>query len=181
MEKLSIGEKIKFARERAGLTQKELGEKVGVTGVTIMRYENNQRGLSYNMVSALSKVLGVSLLVDYDFFEMQKEDYRYSTAYQRASNAFYSVLESAYGKAKEYRGDEEIGLERYFVYENGGDPFALVDSDIDIIADAAFAVIERLVDNFRMTPQEADDHIKEVQRNTKKLLAEEGKNSFPTR
>ena len=37
------GERLKAAREAAGLTQEELGQRVGVTGVTIMRYEKNQR------------------------------------------------------------------------------------------------------------------------------------------
>ena len=37
------GTRIKAAREAAQLTQEQLGEKVGVTGVTIMRYEKNQR------------------------------------------------------------------------------------------------------------------------------------------
>lgn len=40
---MTVGEQIKALRENAGLTQTELGEKVGVSGVAIMRYEKNKR------------------------------------------------------------------------------------------------------------------------------------------
>lgn len=40
---MSIGQRIKAAREHAGITQVELGEKIGVSGVAIMRYEKGTR------------------------------------------------------------------------------------------------------------------------------------------
>lgn len=40
---MKIGEKIKLARKRAGLTQEQLGKKIGVTGVAVMRYERGER------------------------------------------------------------------------------------------------------------------------------------------
>lgn len=60
---MSIGELIKTARENAGLTQVELGEKIGVTGVAIMRYEKGQRQPRLEQLQAIASVLGVS--VDY--------------------------------------------------------------------------------------------------------------------
>jgi len=38
---MGIGNKIKEARERMGLTQIELGEKLGITGSAVTNYENN--------------------------------------------------------------------------------------------------------------------------------------------
>lgn len=38
---MGIGYRIKEARERLGLTQTELGKKIGVTGSAITNYENN--------------------------------------------------------------------------------------------------------------------------------------------
>ena len=40
---LNTGEKIKLARKRAGLTQKELGEKLGITYQQIGQYENGKK------------------------------------------------------------------------------------------------------------------------------------------
>ena len=40
---MEIGESIKKFRENKGLTQKQLGELIGVTAVTITRYENEKR------------------------------------------------------------------------------------------------------------------------------------------
>lgn len=54
------GENIKAAREAKGMTQEELGKKIGVTGVTIMRYEKNQRKPNLDILFQLSDVLGVS-------------------------------------------------------------------------------------------------------------------------
>lgn len=55
-----IGERIKYHRERLSLTQEELGQKIGVTGVTIMRYEKGQREPSFNQIEALSEFFDVS-------------------------------------------------------------------------------------------------------------------------
>lgn len=55
-----LGDNIKAAREAAGLTQEELGAKIGVTGVTIMRYEKGQREPKIDVVTKIADVLGVT-------------------------------------------------------------------------------------------------------------------------
>lgn len=57
----SIGQRIKALRETAHLTQEQLGEKVGVTGVTIMRYEKGLRHPKLEMLGDISTVLGAPL------------------------------------------------------------------------------------------------------------------------
>ena len=54
------GARIKAAREAANLTQEQLGEKIGVTGVTIMRYEKNQREPRLKQLVAIVDALEVS-------------------------------------------------------------------------------------------------------------------------
>lgn len=56
-----VGENIKAAREAKGLTQEELGKRIGVTGVTIMRYEKSQRKPNLDVLFQLSDALGVSV------------------------------------------------------------------------------------------------------------------------
>lgn len=59
---MKFGPIIKAAREAAHLTQEQLGEKVGVSGVTIMRYEKGQRKPSFEQLAALAVALNVDLV-----------------------------------------------------------------------------------------------------------------------
>lgn len=63
---MTIGERIKAAREKAGLTQVQLGEKVGVSGVAIMRYEKGSREPRYDQLQRIAAALGVSI---YELFD----------------------------------------------------------------------------------------------------------------
>ncbi len=58
---LTIGERIKEKRETAGLTQEELGERLGVTGVAIMRYEKNQRQPRLEQLRRIAIALNTSV------------------------------------------------------------------------------------------------------------------------
>lgn len=57
----TLGSRIKWARERAGLTQGELADRVGVTaGSRVSEWENEHRQPSAPVLMALPGVLGVS-------------------------------------------------------------------------------------------------------------------------
>lgn len=58
---VGYGNRIKAAREAAHMTQEELGHKVGMTGVAIMRYEKEQREPSLQVIEDLASVLDVSI------------------------------------------------------------------------------------------------------------------------
>lgn len=65
-----IGERIKCARVKAGMSQKQLSEKLELMAVytcrgSISRIENKKRAVTDIEIDAISKVLGVSL--DYLF------------------------------------------------------------------------------------------------------------------
>ncbi|MGI6013704.1 MAG: helix-turn-helix domain-containing protein [Oscillospiraceae bacterium] len=62
----TCGEKIKKARESLNLTQEQLGEKIGVTGVTIMRYEKGLRQPRIEQLCAIADALdiGIDYLLD---------------------------------------------------------------------------------------------------------------------
>lgn len=66
---MSIGERIKRARENAGLTQVELGEKIGITGVAIMRYEKGKRQPSLEQLHRIADALKIDIydLIDSGF------------------------------------------------------------------------------------------------------------------
>lgn len=57
---ITIGDRIKAARNAAGLTQKELAEKFEVAEITIRQYESNKRGPRLVHIEKLAEILGVS-------------------------------------------------------------------------------------------------------------------------
>ena len=62
MTKPTAGELIKNARLAANMTQEELGEKIGVSGVTIMRYEKGQRTPKFATLQEIDKKLGSNIV-----------------------------------------------------------------------------------------------------------------------
>ncbi len=56
----TVGERIKWARERSGLTQKELGEKSNKSRSSIVQYEQGRIEAPVNVLEDLASVLDVS-------------------------------------------------------------------------------------------------------------------------
>lgn len=57
---MTIGQKIKMVRTLRGLTQKELGNMVGLTDVRIRQYEIDARNPKENLIGQLATALNVS-------------------------------------------------------------------------------------------------------------------------
>ena len=67
---MTSGEKIRRARRNAGLTQKELGKKLGMTQQQIAQYENGGRQAKFSTLNKIGYVLNISpyqLGDDYEF------------------------------------------------------------------------------------------------------------------
>lgn len=58
---MTVGEHIKAAREKAKMTQTELGNKIGVSGVAIMRYEKGQRQPRLEQLQRIADILEIPL------------------------------------------------------------------------------------------------------------------------
>lgn len=57
---MTIGDRIKIARTNAGLTQKELASRLGVTYQAVQAYEKNKvDDVPMNKIRIMAKVLGV--------------------------------------------------------------------------------------------------------------------------
>lgn len=57
---MEIGNRIKSARKKEGLTQKQLAEILNVSTITIQNYENNRRKPNIDMINKIAEALGVS-------------------------------------------------------------------------------------------------------------------------
>ena len=61
MDQIKIGKFIAALRKERGMTQEQLGEKLGVTNKTVSRWENGNYMPDVEMLSLLSKEFGVSM------------------------------------------------------------------------------------------------------------------------
>jgi transcriptional regulator with XRE-family HTH domain len=57
---LHIGKRIRFLRERRGLTQKQLGELAGLIEATVRKYEIGQRNPKPDQIKLIADALGVT-------------------------------------------------------------------------------------------------------------------------
>jgi len=55
-----LGEKLRVLREEQGLTTRQLGDILGVTGAHIVRIENGKKGPSVDLVARISRYFDVS-------------------------------------------------------------------------------------------------------------------------
>ena len=64
--RVTTGEKIRQARKEAGLTQKELGEKLKVSQAAIAQYENEKSNLQLHTIRKIADALdcSVNTLID---------------------------------------------------------------------------------------------------------------------
>lgn len=88
---MKIGDKIKESRKKAGLTQKELAEKVNVTTRCIQYYEGNIRK---PQTTEIIIKLAAALNVEVNYFLSERE-----LEIMRENEMFLGEAESKYGKS----------------------------------------------------------------------------------
>ncbi|MCM1234380.1 MAG: helix-turn-helix domain-containing protein [Ruminococcus flavefaciens] len=59
---MTVGKRIKEARKKAGLTQKELGERLGISYQTVAQWENDLRNPKQETLQRIANALNISLL-----------------------------------------------------------------------------------------------------------------------
>lgn len=59
--KIKVGQLIRDARKAKGLTQKELGEKLGVADSVITNYESGRQNLTIDTLQRIAEVLEVDV------------------------------------------------------------------------------------------------------------------------
>lgn len=70
---MSIGENIKKLRKREGLTQREFGEKVGLSEITIRRYEKEINTPTIEIINTIANKFNISVEDILDFTKEQEE------------------------------------------------------------------------------------------------------------
>lgn len=181
----AVGARIRQARISKGITQAELAKRLGVAYQNIGQWESEKRTPRIETLMKIGKALDVPWvwftrpeLFEHDF-ETAQTEYNKTAEQNRVHKAFFAVLEAVYGKSTEHVIHGEYGEERYWVYDNSGDPFALMSDDIEVVAEAACSVTKTLVKRFAVTEEETEVRIKEIQREESRLVAESKGEDFP--
>lgn len=60
-DSMTVGENVKKARKSKGLTQQELGERMGVTQATVNQYESGKRNPKLDTLNRIANALGVNV------------------------------------------------------------------------------------------------------------------------
>lgn len=81
-----VGEKIKLSREKAGMTQKQLAKKLGVSEGFINEIESGKKVVNENVMERISKVLG-SQINDISF-SFEEETFNDKTAASAGSTVY---------------------------------------------------------------------------------------------
>lgn len=99
---MNVGEKIRIARISKGMTQEELGKKLGVQKSAIAKYENGRVvNIKRSTLKKISDILGLApseLIFDaYIEEEQKKNDIQADIILRmRTDNEFMSAIESLY-------------------------------------------------------------------------------------
>lgn len=174
------GERIKEARLNASMTQDALGKAIGVKGVTIMRYEKNQREPGFEQLQAIADATGVTLwfLMGADETDTVEKSQRQAVEGKKYAAVFESVetaLQALYGKKRDVPVKGKKLNSSVEVYGEGESAIAFVgDESKGMIVDAVLNLIETLVKYVGLKPEEAikqelelidrDDFIEQVEK-----------------
>lgn len=63
--KEQVGKLIRETRKAKGLTQKELGERIGVAESTLSRFENGEQNLTLETLARISDALETNIFIDF--------------------------------------------------------------------------------------------------------------------
>lgn len=103
MNQMTIGKLIRDARKKKGLTQKELGERLEVSDVSIAQWENGIRNPRFETRQKLAKALDIDIVELMS--ETEKQDYfdLFGTDAERVGFALVKLKERMEVKVRELR------------------------------------------------------------------------------
>lgn len=107
MDTKKIGLFLSILRKNRGLTQEQLGERLGVTNKTVSRWENGNYLPPVEMLQALSELYGITINEILSGEVLNPEEYR-----DRAEETIKSVLEASPFSLKEKRAYFEAKWKR---------------------------------------------------------------------
>ena len=107
-----IGDQIKAARKKYGMTQVELGNKIGVKGATVTRYEKGVIIPNFDTLKKIANALSI------DITELLSDEQLDSRRLNAANYGLLAVLETVYDSVN-LKWDQEYNYDGVPVEPNG--------------------------------------------------------------
>lgn len=150
---MKISETIKLYRKSAGLTQKGLADKTGLSIGTIQGYEQGKYIPKIENIEKIARALNVHVVdiksdLTYEE-EKQTQEYIESEKYLASWNAILSLLTDIYGTVETISVDKGYSCGFFYLVGEKGNKFILHAEDIDALCDATLAAIPHLVNRLK--------------------------------
>lgn len=152
---MTTGQRIQQARKKAGLSQKQLGEKLGLSASMIGQWENDLRNPKRETLVKIAHALEISAAYFLGYIktiEAAEADY----FEKKIDDAIHDVLEKMYGKRTEKKisGDGDYLIETINIYGSGENAISIDEDGIYSITEAVKGVIRSLVHCMGEKPEE---------------------------
>ena len=99
--KKEFGQRVRYPRKIANLTQEELAEKTGLSPKTISYIENSKNSISFNKLHLLADALGVPIYklfipTDFSYDEVKREELNtlLDSATDKELNVIFDVVKA---------------------------------------------------------------------------------------
>ncbi len=150
---MDISEQIRIYRKKAGLSQKELGKKLGVSQQHIAQYETGKRIPKIETLDKIASALNVSIAdikedITWDGHKNTSEVERMNKEVS-AIDGLISILNEIYGKIKPRTAVSKYGAEIYYIVGEEGNQFILHPNDIVTLYDSVKAAIPSIIENLK--------------------------------
>ena len=72
---MTLGNRIKQARKKAGITQKELARKLNIAEITVRQYENDKRQPRLEFLENIADALNVDVWNLYNYYKLSSDPF----------------------------------------------------------------------------------------------------------
>ena len=155
---MTIGERIQMVRKAAGLSQKELGERLKVSGSMIGQYENNLRKPKRETLEKIAEALNVSWeeLAGEMAFEYTYGRKAYNLIHSAVDprEAIHTLLKSLYGRFEAKIVEAPDGNHVYYCVGKGDDEFFLLGESMTDILELVYKYLSVVVMTMKITGPE---------------------------
>ena len=155
---MTIGERIQLVRKAAGLSQKELGKRLGVSGSMIGQYENNLRRPKRETLEKIAKAMNVSwedLAGDKAFeYTYGRKVYDWIHSAVDPREAIHTLLKALYGHFEGKTIEGPDGEHVYYCVGKGDDRFFLLSEGMSDILELVLKFLSVVVEPMKVVGSE---------------------------